>query len=602
VLPWSSGKDKPLKSLRRILNRQLERVRRRVSHRIRAEATPPQVTQIEKALIPLRSLLPARKTRTVVILVAAPTQESDQLASTLFASDQVHVITAAARPQGTAPYRELTASDLAEVESALREIGPIDVILHLDRPFLGQHRHTFSRLFFHQRRGGVYIVDRRSVTNEPDWSDFVDSLGKVTRIYREPSIGSLAALEQELAYSIEQVVIGRKLIAVTKRVTHQLKLRNSEAEELLAKRRGVKPMHILGRRSGGSFSSLAVLHHYGEPCTYVGFDETIPYPEVIVRSYQGKIGLVSHSLLYTDHVVLPDSFRYYLNPRLTNDRLIDVNEDFARIPCSELPSDLLPGSYYHLDSPWTGHFGHLMTEVLSRLWGWDEAKAACPDLKAIYRAINPQRSAFQRQVLEAYGIEPDDIVGIDRPIFLKSVFGATPMWHHGQPHSVHPEISAIWDRLGAHLVDPEAKTPPYVFVSRPPNLTNRPCTNVPQVEQYFSERGFTIVYPELHTLSAQATLFAGAKVVAGFAGSGLFNVMFSKELRSLIILSHDAYTARNEYMFASVLGCQVHYLWSAADMQHPKSGWSAKAYQSTWTFDFDRHKDTLRELTSHHDA
>ena len=84
-----------------------------------------------------------------------------------------------------------------------------------------------------------------------------------------------------------------------------------------------------------------------------------------------------------------------------------------------------------------------MTEVVSRLWGWDAAKREIPDLKAIFHVALPERARPDRSssaLFTAYGIAEEDIVWVNEPVWLSSVVSATPMWHNAVPHYVHPDI------------------------------------------------------------------------------------------------------------------------------------------------------------------
>jgi hypothetical protein len=65
--------------------------------------------------------------------------------------------------------------------------------------------------------------------------------------------------------------------------------------------------------------------------------------------------------------VLPDSFRHHLEDVPKNPRLTAVTPDFGRVQPQFVPKERLDGSYFLLDSENSGHFGHLMTEVISRL-------------------------------------------------------------------------------------------------------------------------------------------------------------------------------------------------------------------------------------------
>jgi capsular polysaccharide biosynthesis protein len=164
------------------------------------------------------------------------------------------------------------------------------------------------------------------------------------------------------------------------------------------------------------------------------------------------------------------------------------------------------------------------------------------------------------------------------------------------PHFVHPGLRDVWARLRAGLPPGNAPKADRLFVSRRPGLGNRQCRNVADVEQVFADQGFTVVYPEELPLADQASLFAHATVVAGFAGSALYNLVFAERVQHLVVLAHEAYTARYEHLFASVLGCAADYFWSTPDIPHPPRRWSADAYYSAWEFDFDRNGADLRAV------
>jgi capsular polysaccharide biosynthesis protein len=335
-------------------------------------------------------------------------------------------------------------------------------------------------------------------------------------------------------------------------------------------------------------------------------DTSIDYPAHHLRHYRGEIAMVSNALLHTPFTALPDSFRHHLSTNPTNPGLIDVSGDFARVRPRDRPRTRLEGSYNHLDSENSGHYGHLLTEVMSRLWGWDEAKRQLPDLKAIFRIryANERKPVLEQRIFGAFGIDVDDIVWVHEPVWLESVVGATPMWHNQVPHYVHPGLMSVWDRVRASLLN-EASAPTEgfdrsggkrIFVSRQDISTNRACRNTREVESFFADRGFDVVYPENHDLAVQAAIFDRAEVVAGFGGSAMFNIVFSRDYQALILLNHEAYTARNEHLYTALLGGDIHYFWSTPDVPHPEGGWTEEAYYSSWAFDFERNSETLTEV------
>jgi capsular polysaccharide biosynthesis protein len=168
------------------------------------------------------------------------------------------------------------------------------------------------------------------------------------------------------------------------------------------------------------------------------------------------------------------------------------------------------------------------------------------------------------------------------------------MWHNREPFSAHPDIQETWARLTAGLL---AGEPPAaherIFVSRGDTLHHRRgCTNQEQVERLFAERGYHVLYPEKHSLREQAAIFAGARVVAGFAGSAMFNMMHTRRLEAVVVLSHNAYPHLNEHLFARLRGAALHHFWSPS---HETAELTPLA-QAPWSFDFAHRGPQLERL------
>jgi len=215
--------------------------------------------------------------------------------------------------------------------------------------------------------------------------------------------------------------------------------------------------------------------------------------------------------------------------------------------------ETLPGAYFYLDNEVRGHFGHMMTEVVSRLWAWHEVRLADPGTKAIMH-FNKRRdlAGWEVELLGAAGVPAEDIVFSRRPVRVEHLVSATPMLSN--PDYVHPGIADVWRRIGDNLASRSTAddTPRRIFVGR--RIRKRPCRNAADVERFFESFGFTVVYPEDHALPDQVRLFRRAELIAGFVGSGMFNLMFTPEPKKTILVSSESYTGRNEVLMAGVWG------------------------------------------------
>ncbi|WP_079569823.1 glycosyltransferase family 61 protein [Krasilnikoviella flava] len=475
--------------------------------------------------------------------------------------------------------------------------GPVDRIVDVRQRWPKEHEATLRKLLFHLLPGGEYVIPRSALTGYKEGNPLEARLARFARALSrgEPDDDDDFA---ELSRAVAQVRLDREEIVVRKSGTHYLKLSDRWANRLLSTRNGgtttVQELALLPEQK---FASSTTIDSHGASRPLQGLETTVAVPPHHLRHYEGRIGLVSHSLTYTAHEILPDSFRHHLS-NSRNRRLVQVDENFARIPRHVQPVEELAGSYYLLDSENSGHYGHLMTEVISRLWGWDAAKADDPGLKAVFRLryAAERDPRLERTVLAAFGIGPEDVVTVDHPVYLESMYAATPMFHNARPYYVHPEIRAVWRRIRDGLPADPGPTWDRVFVSRKDRYGNRRCLNRVEVEDYFAEAGFQVIYPEEFSLGRQAEIFARARAVAGFGGSAMFNTLFAENLEHMIVLTQEAYTARNEALIALPLGVRMHYFWNQPRIPHPPGGWAEEAYKSDWTFDFSRHRSELSGL------
>jgi capsular polysaccharide biosynthesis protein len=201
---------------------------------------------------------------------------------------------------------------------------------------------------------------------------------------------------------------------------------------------------------------------------------------------------------------------------------------------------------------------------------------------------------FERELLGAAGLGPEDLVLLREPVRVERLLTATPMF--SMPDYVHPQIKDVWTRVGDALAARATLRPQddRIFISR--RIAKRACRNAPEVEELFVRHGFTLVYPEDLALPDQIAMFRRADVVAGFAGSGLFNTCFVPEPTRVIQIGHEAYTANNEYLIASVLGHELVSVVSDLDRSEDDERRNVRRFQSSFTVDLAREGQFLRRV------
>ena len=166
-------------------------------------------------------------------------------------------------------------------------------------------------------------------------------------------------------------------------------------------------------------------------------------------------------------LLCPDTYRHHLNKNLTHKSLKDAGRRFVVAPRNEPPARRLEGTYFHLDNEIRGFFGHALTEQVSRLWAWQQARARYPGIKALL-SINRGREVaeWELTLLEAGGIDRSDVEVIREPMRVERLLSATPMF--SMPAYVHPRIIETWDAVGAALRGQasERAYPSRIFCSR----------------------------------------------------------------------------------------------------------------------------------------
>ena len=560
-----------------------------------------------------RGLLPRGRGRTVVVVTDSvdPAEVAPWLRP--FADDDVVVL---APDPGALASLPATVRPSPGVEDALEQVTrlpTVHVVLDLRRAPGGPRSQMWESLFLSLVHGGAYVVGRLD-TGLDLWVEEREWLAVLNQDPAEDFSTSA-----ECVRCTTGVMQRPDLLLLQKSRTHRVKLLQDTALEVLAHRDpdvtvreliSLPATTLPSRAAAVEHGAGAAAVHGGDPESGMSrmpaliedvrpaLSEEYDVPELHLRHVTGEIVFAGQTLMYTQHSVLPDSFRYPFGRVLDNPYLHAGPSRFARVHYAASPKDRrLEGDFYQLDPQWSGHFGHLMTEVVGRLWGWDEAKRQLPDLKALFRARpGTDEPELERALLRGYGIADEDIVWIEEATTVSSLVSATVMWHNYPPRYVHPQLPEVWDRLRDGLVSPSGPHHDRIFVSRQDTLARRRCRNREAVEELFARHGFEIVYPERHDLATQASIFAHASVVAGFGGSAMFNLMFAEHLEHTIVLSHDSYWARNEHMYTSLLGGTAHYFWSAPDVPPPASGWSPASANSAWTFDLPRHGQTLEDL------
>jgi capsular polysaccharide biosynthesis protein len=547
----------------------------------------------------------------VIVNPPRPVRTGDAYAAR-YPDARIHVLTftspPAVRPGRFHPNLILRECDgIDEVHSYLNTITPPQVLID---SCTGPHRKLAAlyELVFHLQDGGLYVIERlhemadvavRTKTS----NDVVRGLARLLVIKANPAprvTKRITAHDIARARALDEVDWRRDIILIRKRGRHLPKLRDSEADAVLTARRGSSWGHTITRLPAQVFESRATARS-NDPERE--FSPRLKVPELYLREYHDVICAPRQLAIQGGDLVLPISFHHRLHPHLVNRSNCqrDDSEWFLSTEGLLNSAPHLSGAYYHLDNEFPWHFGHFMTEDISRLWGWHEAKRRHPDLKILISTWDTKKhipgtgpTYHQLTVLGAYGIPADDIVCIDAPVTVDVLIGASQMLYN--PRHISPFLAETWDRLRAGLRTTEPQQAPTrrLFVTRDPAL-NRSCRNAGVVEQVFETHGYEIVRPEQFDIPTQVDMFTGADVVAGFGGSGMFNTIYCDRPGKRIVIAPYSYSARNEYLISALRGDDYRHFFCPSDIDHPVGTWSRKAFFASFAFDFDRDGAALEQ-------
>ena len=500
------------------------------------------------------------------------------------------------------PMRETSATHVA-----LAAHGPFDVLVDDTRP--GGKVKRFREIFGHVRSGGVLLMrcpPTEAGSGEGATGETRDAglRGYLARLVERPAADTGAASgaasrerapELVLAESLGSVAFKERHILARNKLGLLAKMREDEMNAVIELRSGARA-RLLDSRPPREFTSQCTLRQNVEHHNH-RIKQTYVAPMLSLREYDDVV-CVPGQVAVQGNLLLPDTYRHnqqnHLNHRFTH----EATPRFARVMADISAPRPLPGTYYYLDNELRGHFGHTMTEQMAKVWAWPMVRAAHPDVRGLLSfRRNPGRvSETEVRIFGAAGIDEDRLVTFEEPVLVEKLISATAMF--SMPAYVHPDIRESWQTIGRALAAeaPERPYPKRIFCAR--RIRKRSCRNAAQVEQQFAAHGFEVVYPEEFPLAEQARMFREADVVAGFAGSGLFTLSFCESPKRVIMISSESYTAINEYLISSVLGHEIDLFWCAPALPQPDSGYRKGAFESDFSFDFERDGDRLRKVLS----
>ena len=488
--------------------------------------------------------------------------------------------------------------DGEQVHARLAAAGRFHAIV--DDTLDGTRRQSdLAEVFLHLRRGGALLVRRPlpptgERPSRPD--DDADPWLRIARAVAERTPEHAAAPRgldwPVFPEAVAEVRVAPGHVVLVNGVRAFAKLREHQMDQVI-EARSSPSARLLTTLPPTELTSRCTLRENAE-VRDPSMPERYTVPAMALRRYTDVL-CAPRQVAVQGNLLLPDTYRFNSAPVLRNRFAPDLGHDFADLRARTRGAKTLTGAYFYLDSEWTRHFGHALTEQLSRLWAVDRARQQEPGLKAIISRRNSRAdlAEYEREIFGAAGFTEADIVLHHRPVRVETLLAASPMW--ALPTHVHPDVRDLWRTLGGRIASKAqpVEHPRRIFCSR--RLARRMCHNLDAVESLFEQHGFVVVYPEDMAFVDQVEMFRQAEVIAGFAGNAMFTSLFCPTARHLIVLGPTSYPSRNEYMICAAAGHRLDHVWSEPD---PEEAAGQHPQYAGFQFDFDREGQFLRDILS----
>ena len=202
-----------------------------------------------------------------------------------------------------------------------------------------------------------------------------------------------------------------------------------------------------------------------------------------------------------------------------------------RLHTARLPRRRVKGTLAVIYGPGHETYGHWLVDFLPRLW----VLARCGhDLGKLRYVVPPELTTVARALLAHLGIGRQQLVPYRywrEALQADRLLLPTGLRVHNRVGPHFREATAFWTgRLRARVPETsgtEGDRPTRLLVSRHRVTGARILSNRVRIESIATARGYTIVHPQEMTLTEQAAVFAGARVIVGEYGSALHGSVYA---------------------------------------------------------------------------
>ncbi len=208
-----------------------------------------------------------------------------------------------------------------------------------------------------------------------------------------------------------------------------------------------------------------------------------------------------------------------------------------------LPGDIprLPGRYLYLG--WFfNHYGHFVLESLSRAWALEEAGLVDGYLLHLH-APDARPADDLLAFFDLLAIPREKLIFVGQDMQVSELL--LPSQQGVLSRNISAEMLALYRQLGSRAAKHQGgKHGARLYISRhflPSD--QRKASNEKVLEDRFRSLGYQVIHPQFLDVTTQLGLFANATDFAGLEGSGLHNILFAREPRSVWMLGAEGQLA-----------------------------------------------------------
>jgi hypothetical protein len=195
--------------------------------------------------------------------------------------------------------------------------------------------------------------------------------------------------------------------------------------------------------------------------------------------------------------------------------------DPAILPPEQRGGSWLTGRTLYL-GPCMNHYGHFITEGLSRYWKQDigpvDHVVAYPFM---HNGGTIQIEDFHRHLAGLLDVPIDRMASLRSQTVFDEIVVPEQLWVTNVHVNAH--MRSVYERIRARHAG--RKSSGRLILSR---VASKRLGNPLAVEEIFASFGFRVIYPERTPIAEQLALYANCEVLASLSGSGMHNCLFAR--------------------------------------------------------------------------